>query len=206
MNSQDQRRPAARSGKTYTNFNELLSGEGVSQGVSAKITELAATSRISTQLAQLRHRAGISQADMGRRIGKTQSAISKIEAGPDDNITIEIIRSYSQATSQRIGFMFGKPFTHAEAIKHNALAMRARMLELAKLANNENDFEKDIAAFFGEAFFNLLNIMSECSGRLPPGAETGIEIRMETYEKSAPNRAFPEAAQTPHSRELAPVT
>lgn len=187
MNTPEQRGPATRSGKRYANFKELLQSDDVSDSLRAKVKSLGTQSRVATQLAQLRQKAELSQSELGGRIGKTQSAISKLEAGADDPITLGEIKAYAEATGQRIGFVFGKPLTHAEAIRHHALAMRSRMLELAKLANSESEFEADIAKFFGQAFFNLLNIMTECSDKLPAGSQTGFEIRIENYE-SRPQR------------------
>lgn len=58
------------------------------------------------------------------------------------------------------------------AIKHNLEC-------LAQIANRHDELEKDIQGFFGEAFFNILNILSECGDKLPGnGKDTGVRIEI----------------------------
>lgn len=185
MNKYDQNVPLKRGGTRYSSFEAMLAGSEVSETVKDKVRHALAENRVTSQLTKLRVKAGLTQDELAAKMGKTQSAVSKLESGPDEGVTIAEIKAYSEATGQRIGIMFGKPLSHAEAIKHHALCMRSRMKQLAQLANADEDLEKEIAAFFGEAFFNLLSIMSECSKELPDGAQTGVEIRMETYEKTS---------------------
>ena len=111
-------------------------------------------------------------------MGLSQSAISKLEAGRDEDLTLADIRKFATALDERIGVTFGKPINAVEAIKLHALAMRHEMLELTKLAAADAQMDQAVQAFFGEAFFNILDILSTCQAKMPNGVE-GCEIRME---------------------------
>jgi transcriptional regulator with XRE-family HTH domain len=169
--------PATRTGRKYATVKDLLAGEGIASEVRAKYREIASETRITLHLARLRQAAGMTQEQMAEKLGVSQSAISKLESGRDEDLTLREVRDYSRATNQRIGMNFGKPYSHVEAVKLHALAIRDRLEALAKLANQHEEMEKNIKAFFGEAFFNLLDIMVSCGSQLPEDkGEVGIEI------------------------------
>jgi hypothetical protein len=91
--------------------------------------------------------------------------------------------------------MFGRPMNHVEAVKAHALAIQHRLSRLAGLAHQGEELEKEISGFFGQAFFNLLSILSRCSGEMPNGPE--FEVRFEGFEpKKLP-------AKQPRKRQLA---
>jgi transcriptional regulator with XRE-family HTH domain len=168
----------AISGRRYSNITEMLAGEGVSPEVQTKFNTLSQETRITRCLAKLRARHGLTQEAMGEKVGMSQSAISKLEAGRDEDLTLADIRKYANAFDERIGVVFGKPIGAVEAIKLHALGMRRHMLELAELAAADTEMDRAVQAFFGEAFFNILDILSTCQAKMPNGVE-GCEIRME---------------------------
>lgn len=185
MATEDAKAPARPSGRRYRSVAELLGGEAVSQEVRHKVHLAESETRVVLQLAKLRQIAGLTQEEMARHLNVSQSAISKLESGSDNDLKLGEIRAYVAATQQRVSILLGKPFTHVEAIKLHALAIKARLEKLADLANQNEEMEKDIKAFFGEAFFNLLNILSSCSQQLPNGDHhCDIEVRIERIESS----------------------
>ncbi len=186
-------RPAAKgTGRKYGSVTELMRGEGVSQEVQDKVKELENETRVVDYLVRLRQGAGITQEDMARALGVTQSAISKLESGTDPELTLGEIRGYAQATTQRIGLMFGKPLTHVESVKCHALAIRHHLEQLAQIANRHDELEKDIQGFFGEAFFNILTILAECGDKLP-GNGRDVGVRIEIIKSGEP-KALPKSS------------
>lgn len=179
MATENEKAPARPSGRKYGSVTALMSGESVSQDIRQKVVAAEGETRVVLQLAKLRQCSGITQEEMAKHLGVSQSAISKLETGPDNDVKLGEIRAYVAATQQRVSILFGKPFTHVEAIKMNALAIKYRLEKLADLANQNEEMEKDIKAFFGEAFFNLLDILSSCSQQLPNTEDDyDIEIRI----------------------------
>ncbi|MEI7732236.1 MAG: helix-turn-helix domain-containing protein [Verrucomicrobiota bacterium] len=179
MNTELERQGTKATGRKYASVAELMRGEGVAKEVQDKVKALEEETHIVLQLAKLRQAAGITQEEMAKALGVTQSAISKLESGSDLDVTLREIKEYSRVTDQRIGLMFGKPLSHVEAVKCHALAIRQRLEKLAQIANRNDELEKEIQGFFGEAFFNILTILSECSEKLPSSSrDTGVRIEI----------------------------
>ncbi len=190
MNTENERAPARPTGRNYQSVDALMSGESVSQEVRTKVAVLASDTKIVLQLARLRQSVGMTQEDMANHLHVTQSAISKLESGCDDDITLRVVREYARATGKRISVMFGKPFTHVEAVKIHAFGIKSRLESLAEIANQNDDLHKDIKGFFSEAFFNILDILGACNGKLQNGGgdfDVKFEIIKDDKSCVAPN-------------------
>lgn len=96
-------------GRRYASVSDLLLKEAGSAEVRTEISSLNARTAVVRQLAALRARAGMTQADLAQKIGCTQSRISKIEASKDEDITLGVIDDYVQATGSPIRISYGKP-------------------------------------------------------------------------------------------------
>jgi len=192
MATQKERPPGKPTGRKYDSVTALMRGEGMSKDVQDRVRNLVEETKISTQLAELRQLAGITQADMGKALGIQQSAVSKLEAGKDEDITLKEIREYSRITGERIGLMFGKPFTPTEAVQAHANALKYWLDYLAELATQKPEFQNEIKARLGEAFYNLFNIIALCNDKLPISEHDRIEeIRMEIISgKTVPSSGF----------------
>jgi transcriptional regulator with XRE-family HTH domain len=177
MNAENEKTPASPTGRRYASVDALMTGEATSQDVRSKVVAFSTESKIVLQLAQLRQKAGITQEEMGKHLGVNQSAISKLESGTDEAVTLREIREYTRATGQRIGVMFGKPYTHVEAVRLHACGIKAHLESLAAIAGQDDQLEKEIKGFFSEAFFNILSILSACQDKLPPGGD--FEVKFE---------------------------
>lgn len=179
MNSEHDMAHIKPTGKNYSSVDELMRGEGVSQEVQSKVMELGNETRLVLQLAKLRQKSGLTQEDIATRLEVGQSAISKLESGKDEDLTIRQIREYARATGERIAVHFGKPYTHVEATKLHALGIKLHLESLAKIANQHDELEGDIQAFFGEACYNILNILAKCGDQLPCNANQDDDVRIE---------------------------
>jgi transcriptional regulator with XRE-family HTH domain len=186
MSTELERQAAKPTGRKYGSVADLMRGEGVSQEVQERVKELENETRVALQLAKLRQAAGITQEEMAKNLGVTQSAVSKLESGIDADITLGEIKGYARAMQQRIGMMFGKPLNHVESVKCHALSIRHHLEGLAKIADRDEEMQTHIQAFFGEAFFNILTILAECGDKLP-GNGRDFEIRIEMV-KQEPSR------------------
>jgi transcriptional regulator with XRE-family HTH domain len=201
MNAEKETKLAAKpTGRRFGSVAELMRVEGVSNEVQEKYREIADSTRVVMQLAMLRQKAGLTQEDMAQHLGVSQSAISKLESGSDDSLTLGEIKGYAQATGERFGVMFGKPYTHVEAIKGHALSMKHHLTQLTQLARKGEELEKEIQGFFGEAFFNVLSILAECQNDMPNPEK--IEVRMEIlgapYQNQEPPKRLRRTAALVH--------
>ncbi len=201
MDSQPQKSAPKSTGRRYSSVQELIKGERLSTEVSADVKKLWEETRIARVLAGLRCKAGLTQSEMGDRLNRTQGAISKLESGRDEDLTLGEVRAYATVLNERVGLLFGPPMNHVEAIKAHAEAMRRHMHDLAKIAGQDEQLEKEIQAFFGEALFNILTILASSLGQLPDkgdgimiqllGSKSGSAPAVKTEERSERMAASP---------------
>lgn len=175
--------PARPTGRRFKSVKDLLRENVVVPEVERLLADLEKETGLVAKLALLRQQAGLTQAEMAQRLGVTQSAVSKLETGPDENLTVRELREYARHTNQRIGVMFGRPLSHVEAVKHHAFRIRERLNALAELAHKDAQLEQAIQGFFGEAFFNILTILSQCQQQLPAGGGD-VEVRLQVVGNS----------------------
>lgn len=167
-------------GKRFKSVDELMPDNDFPAEVVRESQENERQRRVTLQLARMRTRAGVTQEQIAERLGLTQSAVSKLENGIDDEVTLRHLRAYAEATGQRADLSVGKPPNHVQAIKFHALQVRRHMMELAKLAHRDAELERGIHAFYEEALVNILDILSECQNAMPNG--DAIQMRLEVTE------------------------
>jgi len=172
------RRPTKPTPRTYASVDDMIKGEGLSDGVRTAYAQLVQDTCVTDGLTRLRRGSKLTQTDIARRLGVTQAAISKIEAGRDESLTLAVISVYATCTRQRINLSFGRPLTHVEAVKQHALGLRHHLDALASLAHKDEVMARDIAGFFQEASANIDRIIARSRERLPKSAKT--EVRMLT--------------------------
>ena len=158
---------APLTGRQYSSVEEMMAGESVSREVQGVVSGLDSETMIVRNLIDMRRSAGMTQQQLADAIGKTQGAVSKLESGSDGEITIDELTAYVRATKQEIMLFLGKPMNDMEFVKWHASGIRQHLGALAKAAHQDADMEQAVQAFFGEAFFNLLAILSKCQTELP---------------------------------------
>ena len=178
MSSSRRRLPAKSAQRTYASVEDLIKGEGLSEQVQRDYAQLVLDTCVTDGLTRLRRGAKLTQADIAKRLGVTQAAVSKIESGRDETLTLAIISAYASASRQRINLSFGRPLTHVEAVKQHAFGLRHHLEALASLAHKDETIARDIAGFFHEASRNIDQIVNHCRERLPKSPK--MEVRMQT--------------------------
>jgi transcriptional regulator with XRE-family HTH domain len=185
--------PPKPTGRRYSSVADLMKGEDTPAEVQKKYDEISKETAVVTQLALMRQSSGITQEEMGKNLGLSQASISKLECGTDDELTIAVIREYCRATNQGSQITFGKPMNHVESVKAHAFGIKHHLSALAALAHKGEELESEISGFFGEAFFNLLTILSKCHGEMPNGKD--VEIRFKRVgcdqQKARPAKRLP---------------
>ncbi len=133
---------------------------------------MLANSLVINALIRTRVEAGMTQADVGEKMDRTQSAISKLEHSTDADLTIRDMAGYLNATGGRLGIGIGKQPKRVERIKELAISLKCELEALADLSSNSDDaaIRQNINAFFGEAWFNLFKILCDTTSKLPEEA------------------------------------
>jgi transcriptional regulator with XRE-family HTH domain len=168
----------------YASVEALMKGEGVSAEVQQAYARLVEDTRITDGLTRLRRSAKLTQTEIAERLSVTQAAVSKIESGRDETLTLAIISAYAAGSKQRINITFGRPLNHVESVKEHALGLKHHLEALAKLAHKDEAIAKGIEGFFQEATVNIDRIVSRCREQLPRSRKP--EIRMQTHLAPSP--------------------
>lgn len=170
-------------GRRYGSVRDLIRGERLPHEIEERVRQLGEETRITRILASMRVKAGLTQEEMGKLLGCSQPAISKLESGRDEELTLKEIRDYANSLNGRVSLLFGPQMNHVEAINAHAMAMRDRMFALAKLAGEDAEMEKSIQAFFGDALFKILSILAASLSQLP---DKGSGIMVQFSSQPAP--------------------
>ena len=151
-------------GRRFKSVDEMIAAQNLPAVVREGVKDLTDSTRVVDELCLMRTRAGLTQGQLAQRMGCTQSKISKLEDSSDRNLTVGEICDYAKATGSQFSLSFGKRPNHVQAVKVHAAGIRQHLKSRADLAEKHDELEGHIQAFFGEAFFNLLDILSECQG------------------------------------------
>lgn len=178
MNAPRSRRSAKPVARTYASMEDLLRGEGLGEKVREAYAQMVQDTCVTDGLTRLRRRSKLTQTHIAKELGVTQAAVSKIESGRDETLTLAIIRAYARTSRQRINLSFGPPLTHVESVKEHALGLRHHLEALATLAHQDEVIAKDVERFFREATANIDRIIAHCRDRLPK--QRKVEVRMLT--------------------------
>lgn len=155
--------------------------------------------RLVKHLFAMRNAEGLSQKDIADRIGCSQSRISKLESGNDDDLRLADLAAYLRALDLDLCLVFGqKDSTIVNKIKYHAVAIKRLLAELVKLAQMDKQIAEGVAGFHGEAFFNLIKILRDSVKDLPR-REDGtafVDIEIETAQAVAGHLVEPDEGET----------
>ena len=156
----------------YTSVEAMVRATSDDPGFADDFERRSARRRLIRLLISLRGRMGLSQTDLAKRIGCTQSRVSKLEGSEDDEITFGDFRKYAAA----LGFsmqtsLMPKGVKTVDRVRFHALQIKNLVEKMAGLAEQDPAIAQGVSAFFGEAAFNLLLILQDAADKLPKPAD-----------------------------------
>jgi transcriptional regulator with XRE-family HTH domain len=157
--------------KSHSSVSDLMHDLGDTEEDVKRVKHLVNRTRIATGLAKLRLRKGLTQNDMAKALGVTQGTISKIENGPDDELTVKILGDYYRAVDAVVIIQFGPPMTLVERIRHHLEEIKNLLDQLARLANKYEELGPHIAKFFSDSLSVILDTWVTVGNRLPKRSE-----------------------------------
>ena len=83
-----------------TRARDWLAEESKNPGFAEGLTKARARRRVARQIFDARKKAGVSQPELARRLGTSQAAVSRMEAGAQ-NMTIDLIENVAHALGGR---------------------------------------------------------------------------------------------------------
>lgn len=195
---------AAPIGRRYNTVEAMLLGEGASEQFTQQFSEVADATRVTRVLAQLRAAHGLTQKEMGERIGISQGAVSKLESGRDEELKLSEVCAYARSLNERIGVLYGPQPNHVEAINLYLGRMKYHMLELAKVSRADAEMDSRMNKFFGDTFQNVMELLACVYTNLPNGIK-GCEFTKEVIYTRASTSCDPSQGLSTRRRELAEV-
>lgn len=129
----------------------------------------------------LRCKEGLSQKEMAEKVGCSQSRISKIETSRDEDLSVKDLLDYGKALKLRLEIGYSRPsFKLVDQIKFHAFKMKEGLERLCELAKDDPEMTEGIRKFFGEAFVNVLGLITESYKKLPkkekPEEKSNIQV------------------------------
>ena len=173
-------------GKQYGSIKDMIQDSDVDEGFRKKALKRIDNSRISKFLLVLRCKNGFTQKKLAKKLGCTQSRISKIETSSDNEISIKDLVDYGKALNLKLEIGYRKPdIKIVDLIKYHASKINYYLEKLVIIAEeNKNDsIYKGIKNFMKEAHINLNAIVSGKIARLDFTEENK---KYETIHISAP--------------------
>lgn len=134
---------------------------------------------IIDNLMALRTRQGLSQKDIAARMKCTQSRISKLENGKDDDLRIGDFRAYADALGLEMNIVLAsKRRRIVDDIKHHALSIKRLLGELSRLAEKDAKIADGVKDFvLGEAAYNIIKILLEAINKAAKGSARKLRLR-----------------------------
>lgn len=123
--------------------------------------------RVVDHLMAKRSLLGLSQKDIAKKMGCTQSRISKLERGKDTDLRIGDFQAYADALALGLRFVLTKKDTTiVDQVKQHVFAIRKLLLRLVELADKDQTIAHGTQSFFAEVVLNSVNVVLEASDRL----------------------------------------
>jgi transcriptional regulator with XRE-family HTH domain len=159
----------------HKNIIEAEKAAGASPEFAERLAERLRRRAIVNHLVALRGARGFSQVDIARKLGCTQSKVSKLENSNDEDMKLGDLRAYAAAIGLDIGVLFAqKGMGCVGRIKAHACLIRAELDRMVEMARGDHAMSSGVANFHGEAAVNILNFirgsleqMTQYAGTLP---------------------------------------
>ena len=156
---------ASRQFKSVSELVRTISDSAVTaELVEKKIAERA----IVSQLIAMRLKRDLSQGDIAKEMGCTQSRVSKLENGLDKNLTFADIEAYLKALQMQMGVMFYEEgHTLMERVKMHAFRIVSGLQEIASLSNGDQSMEQAAVLAHMETMMNMARLIGESGATIP---------------------------------------
>jgi len=183
--------------KRYSNVSKMLHDLSGDDQFNKEFDERVGQRQLVKFLIALRTVKNVSQADVANALGVTQSKISKIESGIDDDLRFGELKAYARALGMDIElFLANRERTIVDDVKFHAFRFKHFLDQLAKFAERDEGIAHGVANFMGEAFFNVVKLIQDSASRLPKRKEDGrprvcIQIREVPMEEDAVDDELP---------------
>ena len=156
---------ASRQFKSVSDLVQTISDSAATaELVEQKIAERV----IVSQLIAMRLKRDLSQGDIAKEMGCTQSRVSKLENGLDQDLTLADIQAYLKALNMQMGVMFHEEsHTLMERVKMHAYGIVSGLQQIASLSNGDQSMEQAAVLAHMETMMNMARLIVESGATIP---------------------------------------
>lgn len=133
----------------------------------ASLARSIAETSLSRTLMLMRNHAGLSQADLGQKIGCQPDLVAKIEHSGNAAITVGEMLAYAKALNLNLSIAFHPSMNAVQAMDFHAGEIEKHMTQLAALAHQDKAIEHGIRDHFKKFGGRMSDILSGCCKKLP---------------------------------------
>ena len=167
--------------KKFNSVLEMVREMSEDKSLAADFEKRIAAKTLVKKLFTLRQIKGLSQQEMAKKLGWSQSRVSKLESAEDSDLRFGDIIAWLAVLDLELGIIISpREASAVSKVKHHAFAIKRVTDQLADMAAGDNAITKGVAQFFGEAAFNLVSMLQQSAKKLPLSAdESPFQIEIE---------------------------
>jgi transcriptional regulator with XRE-family HTH domain len=140
----------------YRTVSEMVRDLSEDRELSESVRKRICERQIIDSLMGLRASLEMSQKDIADKMGCTQSRISKLENGKDDDLRIGDFHAYADALGLEMSIQLAKKSrTIVDEVKYHALVVNRLLARIAELAAGDETMAEGASEFICEAAYNL---------------------------------------------------
>jgi len=177
--------------KTYTSVADAVEEITGDQDFADEVRERLRSRDIIKALVGKRVAAGISQAEVAKVLGCTQSRISKIENAFDADLTLDHLAAYAKVLGREIHMLFTERNQGlAERVKFHVLQAGRALSKLVEMVRDDDAMAQGVAKLHIEALVNFVRLIQQTSEQLPICPDNGEPyLKIAEVERETPDDA-----------------
>ncbi len=166
-------------GKKVKSVEEMIKMMPFDKSFKEKTLKDIKTRSLSRLLFSLRCKHKISQKEVAKKAGCSQSKISKIEYSEDANLNIGDILIYAEAMHLQLSIGFSESnMKLVDKVKYHAFEIKRTLDQLADLAGKDEQILRGVEQFCAESVSNIIRLISTSYDKLDiPKDKRRLEIK-----------------------------
>lgn len=154
-------------GKRVKSVKALIDKISEGSQFKKKAEDVLERKQLAKFLFALRCKKGYTQAGLAKKIGCSQSRISKIESSFDEELNIKDFLDYAKALDLQFELGYrSQSVKTVDLIKYHAFKIKHYLEILTKLAQDDESMDEEIKKFHLETIFNVVKITLDSMSQL----------------------------------------
>ena len=166
--------------KQYKSVSDMVRDIAPDQEFRGAFEDCIAKRRVIKELMARRAVSGLSQGEVGDRMGCSQSRVSKLEKSLDDDVRVGELRAYADAVGcELISGVVPRDMKPVDKVKCHVFSIKKHMDDLARLAKADATIAGGVTAFFMELVVNFFSLLGDSAKLLPKKPDGTPAFRIE---------------------------